>query len=239
MKEKPDIAAWSTRYRTGLFRHLAQGPQASLRAAAKLGREAAALGLETLDVAQIHEQALKTVAAPSGSVRTRSVRRSRAFFEETIVPIEQTHAAAKEGVRREEKLSRTLRERTAESTASTRRLAKGVVGRQQAEAALGQSGERRTQMVGELRELEDRLHGQMRQILETQEDERCTTSLELQNEIAQILAAIHVRLLALKDAAKSNTESLKKEIAETQKLVKQSVSAIRRLSHEPGNHHET
>lgn len=86
--------------------------------------------------------------------------------------------------------------------------------------------------------LESQLRDQMRQILRTQENERKKTSQELQNEIAQVLLAIHLRLLTLKEAAKANTERLKKEIAETQVLVKQSVLAIRRLLHEDNPHHE-
>ena len=40
---------------------LKQGPQASLQPAQELGREAVILGLETLDLARIHEQALATL----------------------------------------------------------------------------------------------------------------------------------------------------------------------------------
>ena len=78
-----------------------------------------------------------------------------------------------------------------------------------------------------------------RKILSAQEDERQKTSRQLHDEIAQTLLAINVRLLTLKKAAKANTENLKKEIAETQRLVKQSVKTIQRLAHEFGVHHET
>ena len=208
--------------------------------ALKLGGEAAALGMETLDVARVHEQALKLLVLPNGKDKAchRVIEQAKNFFEEVLVPIEQTHAAAKEDVRRVAQLGEKLRRKTVESVASTRQLKKDVVRRQTAEAALGKCGERHIHLVEKSRRLESQLRDQMHQILRAQESERQKTSQELQNEIAQILLAIHVRLLTLKDAAKVNTESLKKEIAETQVLVKQSVLAIRRLSHETSLHYE-
>ncbi len=196
--------------------------------------------METLDVAQVHEQALKLLVFPSGDgkVRQRVMEQAKNFFEEVLVPIERTHAAAKDDVRRVAQLGEKLRQKTAESVASTKQLKKDVVRRKTAEAALGKSGERHRRLVEKSMRLESQLRDQMRQILRTQENERKKTSQELQNEIAQVLLAIHLRLLTLKEAAKANTERLKKEIAETQVLVKQSVLAIRRLLHEDNPHHE-
>jgi hypothetical protein len=133
--------------------------------------------------------------------------RTKAFFEETIVPIEQTHAAAKEDVRQVAELGEELRVRTAESSASTQRLKRGVVRRQTAETDLKNSGDRHARLVKKSHGLEGRLQEQMRQILAAQEDERRASSRKLQNEIAQILVAIHVRLLTLKEATKANTEA--------------------------------
>ncbi len=240
MTTSPDVARWVRHYQSALQAYLGQGPGASLRVALGLGRRAAVLGMETLDVARIHEQALKSLIVPTGSLRSRQrmLSRTKTFFEETIVPIEQTHAAAKEDVRHVAELGEELRLRTAESSASAQRLKQGVVRRQKAELNLKESGERHVRLVKKSLDLEDRLQEQMSQLLAAQEDERRTSSRKLQNEIAQILVAIHVRLLALKEAAKANTDSLKKEIAETQTLVKQSVVAIQRLADENGIHHE-
>ena len=51
----------SQQYVAALEKHLKQGPQTSLQPALELGRQAVALGLETLDLARIHEQALATL----------------------------------------------------------------------------------------------------------------------------------------------------------------------------------
>lgn len=241
MTEKPEMVRWEKRYLTALRRYLGKGPRSSLRSALGLGRQAAALGMETLDVARVHEQALKALIVPNGSARSRKrvLARTNVFFEETIVPIEQTHAAAKEDVRHVAELGEELRLRTAESSASAQRLKRGVVRRQSAETDLKESGDRHARLVKKSLGLEERLQEQMRRILAAQEDERRASSRKLQNEIAQILVAIHVRLLTLKEATKANTDSLKKEIAETQALVKQSVVAIKRLAYESSVHDET
>lgn len=234
------IDLWAKRYSRRLRLHIQKGSTSGLLLALKLGGEAAALGMETLDVARVHEQALKKIVLPNGmdTSRQRVIEQAKYFFEEVLVPIEQTHAAAKNDIRRVAQLGEKLRRKTEESVASTRQLKKDVVRRQTAEAALGKCGERHTHLVKKSRQLESQRRDQMHQILRAQENERQKTSQELQNEIAQILLAIHVRLLTLKDAAKANTESLKKEIAETQTLVKQSVLAVRRLSNETSHQHE-
>ena len=231
---------WAKRYQAALARYLKKGPADSLAAALRLGHRAAALGLETLDVARSHERALLALVLPDGpaKVRQQVIDRSKPFFEETLVPIEQTHAAAKADVRHVAELGEELRARTVESSASTRRLERGVVQRQASEKALKKSGKQHALLLRQSRELQTRLRAQMRKILSTSENKRQQASFQLQNELAQILVAIHVRLLTLKEASLANTDNLKKEIAETQQLVKQSVKTIQRLANESGIHHE-
>jgi hypothetical protein len=70
------------------------------------------------------------------------------------------------------------------------------------------------------------------QVLAAQEDERKKISRELQDEIAQTLLGINVRLLTLKQEARSNTKGLKNEIASTQRLVLKSAKSVRRAARE-------
>ena len=81
----------SQRYIAALRQHLKQGPHADLQPAQGLGRRAMALGLETLDLAQFHEQALITLVLPGYSSGTRAemIRRAGKFFAEAITPIEK------------------------------------------------------------------------------------------------------------------------------------------------------
>lgn len=240
VKTKVELVGWSRRYQAALRKHLAPGPEGSLQTAFRLGRQAVALGLETLDVARIHERALMTLVLPGGSSRTRerAIARAKSFFAEAIVPIERTHRAALKADVRFHQLAQTLRRRSVESSASNRHLERGIVQRQAAEAALKKSGKHRIGLLQESRRLQKSLRDQTRAMLSAQENERQKASRQLQDEIAQTLLAIDVRLLTLKNAAKAKTGTLKKEIAETQRLVRQSVKMIDRLSREYGICHE-
>src|SRR6266480_5722213 len=85
-------------YQAALRKHLKQGPRASLQPPQGLGRRAMIIGLETLDLARIHEQALISLVLPGYSPGTREamVRRAGIFFAEAITPIEKTHRTARE-----------------------------------------------------------------------------------------------------------------------------------------------
>ena len=233
-------ARWSRRYRTALRKHLEQGPRASLRPAHGLGREAVALGLETLGLARIHQQALPTLASPGGSsgAGQRMIERAKSFFAETLVPIEKTHRAALKADILVTQLTRTLRRRTAESSASARCLKRSILLRQGAEQALKKSGRRHTRLLAELRRLQKHLRGLTRTHLSTQEGERRRMSLWLDDEIAQVLIAIDLQMLTLKKAARASTASLKKEIANTRRLVQQSAKMIHWAADEFGICHE-
>ena len=65
------LAGLSRRYQAALQEHIEQGPRASPQSADGLGRRALAIGLETLDLARIHEQALMALVSPSYSPGTR------------------------------------------------------------------------------------------------------------------------------------------------------------------------
>jgi hypothetical protein len=65
----PKIGQLSGQYRTALGRRLNHAARASLKPATGLGRQALALGLETLDLARMHEQAMVTLVAPEGASR--------------------------------------------------------------------------------------------------------------------------------------------------------------------------
>ena len=70
------------------------------------------------------------------------------------------------------------------------------------------------------------------QILSAQENERKKISHDLQDEIAQTLLGINVRLLALKKGAAVRPQGFAKEIAGTQRMVEKSVKSIDRFARE-------
>ena len=234
MKAQSESTRWAARYRRALRGCLEDGSGADLQSALGLGRQAVRLGLGTLDVAKFHEKALKALALPGGETKAgrRMTGRATAFFAETVIPIEGTHRAAVEDEARVKQLTRTLRQRTAETSASTRLWKRSIVQRKAAEVSLKESAKRRAKLVTESQRLQTHLRLLTHACLSAQENGRKSVSRELQDEIAQTLVAISVRLLALKEAAKANTENLKKEIAETRELVKQSSTIVIRLAHE-------
>jgi signal transduction histidine kinase len=235
MKRK--LSRLSQKYATALHKHLKQGPRASLLPARELGRRATAIGLETLDVAKIHEAALASLEASSS--RDGIIKRAEIFFAEAITPIEETHRAALKANARLNQLHTTLGRRTVDLVASHRSLKQGVVQRKGVEQALKKSGGHYARLLKESRLLQKRLRRLTHQLLLAQEVKRTKISRELHDEIAQTLLGINVRLLTLKKEATVNTKGFKKEIASTQQLVGKSAKTISRFAREYGKQHGT
>jgi signal transduction histidine kinase len=235
MKRK--LSTLSRRYEAALRKHLKQGPHASLHPARGLGRRAVALGLETLDLARIHEGALAAMEAASS--RDGIIPRAESFFAEVITPIENTHRAALRANARLTQLNKSLGRRTLSLKAANRRLKLGIARRKAVQQALKQSGGHNTKLLKKSRDLHGHLRRLSHRLLSAQEDKRRKISRELHNEIAQTLLGINVRLLALKREAAVNAEGLNKEIASTQRLVDKSVRTLSRFAREFGLHHES
>ncbi len=232
MKQK--LIRLSQQYMTALRQHLKQGPRASLQPALGLGRRAVVLGLETLELARIHERALVTLEAATG--KDGIAKRAEIFFTEAITPIVETHRAALQSKIQLNRLNETLGRRTIELAATQRQLQSGIVRRKSVEAALKTSGEHYTKLLKDSLQLQEGLRQLTHQVLAAQEDERRKISRELHDEIAQTLLGINVRLLTLKQEARTNTKGLKNEIASTQRLVLKSARSVRRAAREFGHH---
>jgi signal transduction histidine kinase len=228
MKQK--LIGLSHRYVTALRRHLEREPRASLQPALGLGRQAVVLGLETLELARMHEQALVTLGV--AQAKNGHIKQAELFFTEAISPIVETHRAARQSKLDLSRLTETLNRRTVELAATNRQLRRGVLRRKSVEAALQKSGQHYSKLLKDSLHLQEGLRQLTHQVLAAQEDERKKISLELQNEIAQTLLGINVRLLSLKQEARSNTKGLKKEIASTQRLVVNSARSVRRVARE-------
>lgn len=213
---------------TALRKHLKQEPGASLQPALRLGRRAVALGLETLELARFHEQALATLELPDG--KNGGMKRAEIFFGEALAPIVETHRAARQSKMDLNRLNGTLNRRTLELAATNRQLQRGVIRRKSVEAALKKNGEHYARLLKDSLQLQEGLRQLTRRLLASQEEERKKISLELQNEIAQTLLGINIRLLSLKQEARSNTRGLRNEIAGTQRLVVKSARSVRQAA---------
>jgi signal transduction histidine kinase len=232
MKRK--LTGLSRLYQAALQKHLKRGRVGSLQPAKGFGRRAMTIGLETLDLARIHEQALITLVLPSYSSAAREamVRRAGAFFAEAITPIETTHRIAKETNLQMARLNRALHERSAALTASNCKLKREIAQRKLTEGSLKESERHYGQLLEQSRRMQEQLRLLSRQLLSAQEEERKKISRELHDVIAQTLATINVRLTALKKEAALNTEGLERSIARTQELVQRSVDIVHRFARE-------
>lgn len=125
-----------------------------------------------------------------------------------------------------------LKRRTAELAAANLRLQRGMLQRKRAEAAYKKRGQHYARLLKDSLQLQECLRQLTRQALMAQEVERRKISQKLQNEIAQTLLGIDVRLLSLKREARVNTRGLKNEIASTRRLVASSVESVRQVARE-------
>lgn len=228
---KPELTGLLRQYPAALRAHLKTG--ARLKKARALGSAAVALGLETLDVARIHEQALlKLVSTYSPGARDGLFRRAGIFFAEAITPIEKTHRSALEANARLGRLNESLRQRAVELAAANRQLKKEIVHRRAVEVALRKSERKKTDLLQQSRRLQDELRHLSHQLLSAQEEERKTISRELHDEIAQTLTGINVELGSLKTAAALDVKDLQDRITSTQRLVQKSVEIVHRFARE-------
>ena len=224
----------SQRYVRALRKHLKPGSRASLPAALGLGRQAVALGLETLGLSRIHAQAL--VVLKLSRCKNRLTRRAEIFFARANALIEETHRAARQTKARLSRLKATLGRRTEALAAGNRQLHQGVVRRKVREAAARKSGRHHSKSLKESLELQTMLRQLTHRALAAQEAERTKISHGLQDEIAQTLLGINVRLLAMKQDALCNNKGLKNQIASTQRLVLKSAQSVRQFARELNGH---
>jgi two-component system, NarL family, sensor histidine kinase DegS len=224
----------SRRYQTALRTHLKQGKPASLDSARGLGSLALAAGLQTLDLAKLHEQILVTEVLPKRppSQRAALIKQAGTFFAVAITPIEKKHRSAREAIAHLKKFIKTLSQRTVELAASNLQLNLEITQRKAAEEALQKSERHYSELLEQSDRLQEQLRELSRQILSAQEEERKRISRELHDVIAQTLTGINIRLATLKKEAALNTKGLDRNIARTQRLVEQSVKIVHQFARE-------
>ena len=230
MNVKLNLNRLSEHYLAALRAHLAEGPRARLQPASLLGREAVGLGLETLELARIHERALTALELPN--TKNGQLKRAEKFFNEANGCIEETHRASRQSTAHLSRLKEALDQRTAELAATNRQLKRGVVRRRVMQDALEKNGSHYKSTLEESLKLQNRLRQLTHRVLATQEVERQNISHELHDEIAQTLLGINVRLLSLKQEARNHSKGIKSKIASAQRLVVRSVRSVRRVARE-------
>ena len=224
----------SRHYQEALRTHLKRGQRASLESARGVGSQALAAGLQTLDLAKLHEQTLVADLLPGcpAGKRAALIKQAGIFFAAAIIPLEKTRLSSTEDAAYLKKIIASLSQRTVELAASNLELSLEVTQRKAMEAALKKSERHYSHLLEQSDRLQARLRQLSRQILSAQEDERKNISRELHDVIAQTLTGINVRLAALAKEAATNTKGLDRNIAQTQRLVEKSVDIVHRFARE-------
>jgi signal transduction histidine kinase len=228
------LHALSRRYQTALRTHLRPGQHFNLESARGLGNQALAAGLQTLDLAKLHEQILVREVLPEcpAAKRAALIKQAGAFFAAAIIPIEKTHPSSRDAAIHLKKSIEALSRRTVELAASNLELNLEIAQRKAVEAKLKQSERHYSELLKQSDRLQEELRRLSRQILLAQEEERKKISRELHDVIAQTLTGINIRLASLKKDAAVNTSYLDRNISRTQRLVEQSVDIVHRFARE-------
>jgi signal transduction histidine kinase len=220
------------KYKTELNNHLSKRDGSSALRAEAVGRKAVSDGLETLDLANIHGQALRALT-PAGSTShamASATRKAGVFFLDVLTPVEKTHRAMNESVVKLKRAVESLRKRTIELTAANQRQRLEVLHRKSAERLLRQSEMNHRILLREARQMQLRLRHLSHQVLSAQEAERKEISRELHDEIVQTLTGINVQLASLKIESGISKKSFAKHITYTQRLVEKSVDIVHQFA---------
>ena len=222
----------SQEYARSLRKHLMGKSQDGFKEASNLGREAAGLGLEILEVAKIHEQALLPLVSDGHSARIRDglISRAQTFFMEAITPIERTHLAAKSAQAQLKQLIRTLTKRSEELTQVQKGINEKVLERETLERTRKDKDAHYTKLLEKSRLMQQELQVLAHQVLCSEEMKTGKISRELRDEIAQSVLGIDVRLLMLRQKSTGNLKDLEKDISTAQRLVESSIRKMRRFA---------
>jgi signal transduction histidine kinase len=235
MKHK--LNGLSQHYLVALRIHLKPGARARLQPAMDLGCQAVAFGLKTLELLRIHRRALVTLDIAND--RQGLIKRAEIFFIEANTPIIETARAARPVEVPLQRSPESFKKHTEEPDSTNWKWQKSVVRRKTTADANAKNGKPQAKVLRESLQLQKRLRQLTHGVLVAQEDEREKISHELRDEIAQTLLGLNVRLLLLKQAARSKAKGLKTEIASAQLLVVKSATLVRRLAGELDNHRPT
>ena len=250
-----DISAWAMNkqhsrivrnYSSSLRKFVVQPEEAGLAGAYELGRRAIAKGLGILDMARIHQAALKELTHNAEKLngyeespprerlkredghQPRLPRPTRELFDEIQAPryLKPAEAFLLEALSPFEATHRGFRDLTDRLQQRNRDLESEIRERRRVERALRQSELHYQRLFKEAKAMQENLRELSNEILRTQEDERKRISRELHDEIGQSLTAISVTLTTLEHQGAWNSRASSEQLVNAQKLLKETMLAV-------------
>ena len=215
-------------YLEALREHLRLGSHLSLQSALGLGCRAAALGLQPLELVEVHKQALAKLKPPASS--GLSIKRARRFLKDALIPLVKMDHAGSQGKLRMNRLNLSLDHRTAQLSETKTKLREGLAKRESLELELRNNTSLCATLLRESLEIQDDLRKLTRRAFTTHEKERRRLSRELANRIAQTLLGVNVSLIVLRQEAEKKVKGLKEQIAHTHRVVASSVQSVRQVA---------
>ena len=208
------------RYLAHLQKYLADGREAVLEEAYELGRVAIASGLGVLDMARIHEEAIKNLLRPLLVLEGREqvLNAKETFFLETLSPFEAAYRGFRE-------TNVKLQERNLE-------LKVEIGEHKRTERALRESKNHFRELFNRAQRMEENLRNLSNRILHVQEEERKRISRELHDEISQAMTAVSINIGALKNNGAAGRESFSQKITDTQALLQRTMETVHRFARE-------
>ncbi len=232
---KSKLQAFTESYHTALHRYCRQRSiTAGLAEANQLGTRASKLGIVTKDLVDLHQEALLAVEPESeeGTASDFELQQGALFFAEAASAMDVAAEEPKSTTVRLRSIIKVLSERTKELAASNENLETEISCREKVEDALRLSEQTSSKLLLHSKRLQEELRQFSRRLLLLQEEERKRISRELHDVVAQALAALHVRLSSVKVQTTANAKDLQKQIAATQRLVRDSVDVVQRFAQE-------
>jgi hypothetical protein len=224
---KQFIGRLTRRYALALSSHLKRSPDDGMRPALALGRRAVARGLDTLEMARVHQGALARLEIADQDDAT--LARAERFFAAANIPMVESHHASRASRAALRRSDERLKSCTLKLAVANRLLKDGVERRRSIGIQLKKSGEKYAALVRESQQLQDKLRKLLHHLMNAQEDEKKELSRKLQDEVSQILLAINIRLLELKQRGWNATGRFTKKVANTRLQADRSVKAVGKL----------
>jgi signal transduction histidine kinase len=214
------LSKLARRYVATLRKYLTDGREAVLEEAYELGRVAIASGLGVLDMARLHEGAVKNLLRPLlvPEGREQVLNAKEIFFLETLSPFEAAYRGFRE-------INVKLQERNLE-------LELEIGEHKRTEKALRESENHFRELFNRAQRMEENLRNLSNKILHVQEEERKRISRELHDEISQAMTAVSINIGALKINGAGNHENFSRKIMDAQALLQRTMETVHRFGRE-------